>query len=74
MKKYLTKGSVAGLLALAAAVATVFGKTELATYFQDPQTATAVFTVATGVIGLAAGVLEGIESKPSASSVAPKAD
>lgn len=66
MNKYLTKGTIAGVLTLASAVALAFGKTQLSAYFSDPATVTTILTVATGAIGLVAGVLKGIEAKPVA--------
>ena len=63
MPKFLTAGSVAGLLGLGAALSIAFGKPALGAFLSDPSTATTVTAVATGLVALVAGVLKGVETK-----------
>lgn len=60
MKQYVTAGTVAGALSLLAVLAGSFGKPALAAFLSDSSTAQVVLTVAGGIGGLIAGVLNGI--------------
>lgn len=59
MKSFVTPGTVAGLLACASMAAAAFGKSELAAFLGSPEAATAVTSIVTGVLVLAAGILPG---------------
>ena len=60
---YITPGTVAGALGLAAVFAGAFGKPVLASYLNDPHTAATVLAVAGGLASLVAGVLPGVKAK-----------
>lgn len=61
MTKYLTPGTVAALLSVAAIVAGAFGKSALATFLNDPSTTQTVLTLAGAVGTLVAGILNGVK-------------
>jgi hypothetical protein len=60
ISKFITPGTVAGVLSFAAVISTLMGKPALAAVFSDPATATQITLVAGGIGALAAGVLKGI--------------
>jgi len=63
MSKYVTHGTVAGVLSFLAVIASAFGKPVLASYFSNPD-AVAEILQAFGAFGsIYAGVSKGIESK-----------
>lgn len=63
MSKYITKGTIAGLLTLAGAVSIALHKPVLAAFLNDPTTAAQLTAVLIGASGLAAGFLKGVEGK-----------
>lgn len=69
MSKFFSAGGLVGLLSLASAIATAFGKAPLAAVLSDPQTAVTANILVSGVGAVVAGVLS---NKPVASA-APKA-
>jgi hypothetical protein len=58
---FLTTGTVTALLSMAAVIAGAFGKSALATFFQDPSTAQAILTVAGAGGTLLAGAMKGVK-------------
>ncbi|RBP03788.1 hypothetical protein DFR50_14236 [Roseiarcus fermentans] len=61
--KYVTTGTVAGVLSFAAVLAGAFGKSALAAFLSDPHTAATVLTVAGGLGALVSGALAGVQAK-----------
>lgn len=66
LKLIQTPGVLAAVLTVAALVATALGKTGLATFLGSPEAATAVQGAIASVGALVAGVLGGVNDKPSA--------
>jgi hypothetical protein len=66
LEKYVTKGTVTGILSFAAVIAGVFGKAGLAAFLNAPETAASILTIAGGFGGLIAGLLQGIKQTPAA--------
>lgn len=62
MRKVLTPGIIAGLLAAGAVAAGIAGKPALAAYLADPDTAAQAVTAAGAVMALVAGALKGIRA------------
>ena len=60
MNKYVTPGTITGVLSIASAIALALGKAHLAQFLGDPSTATTVGLVFTGTVGLVAGFLKGV--------------
>lgn len=61
MSKYVTLGTVSGVLAIAAVLAGAFGKPALQAFLSDPSTAQTVLTGLGAVLTLVAGVSQGIK-------------
>ncbi|HXY59695.1 MAG TPA: hypothetical protein VEH76_14080 [Methylocystis sp.] len=57
---FITSGTLAGLLSLAAAAEAASGHPHFAAWLGDPATATAAWSVISGVAGLIAGALKGL--------------
>lgn len=60
--KYITPGTITGLLTVAAAIAGAFGKSELASFLGSEQTSQTIGTVIMGVGALVAGALGGVKA------------
>jgi preprotein translocase subunit SecD len=60
MQKYITPGTVAGVLGFAAVLAGMVGKPELAGWFSDPNTAGNILGFFGGISALVAGFMKGI--------------
>jgi uncharacterized membrane protein HdeD (DUF308 family) len=60
MEKYWKPGVVAGVFALAGTVSVALGKPALGAVLADPATAATATTVASGIVALVAGILDGI--------------
>lgn len=61
MSKYVTPGNVTALLAVAAIFAGAFGKSALASFLTNPDTAQTVLSVLGAIGTLAAGAMQGIQ-------------
>jgi hypothetical protein len=64
----ITPGTIAGILSVAGTISIALGKPALGAFFNDPQTAQALTTIATGAVTLAAGALRGVHPQPPAKS------
>ncbi|RVU17512.1 hypothetical protein [Methylobacterium oryzihabitans] len=63
MRKILTPGVVAGLLAAGAVAAGLAGRPALAAFLSDPDTAAHVVTAAGAIGALVAGALQGVRAE-----------
>lgn len=59
----ITTGTIAGALALAAALSNAFHYPALGAFFADPTTAAEATSVLTGALALVAGLLKGVGAK-----------
>jgi len=66
MSKYITHGTVAGVLSFLAVVATAFGKPVLASYFSNPDAVTEILQAFSAFGAVYAGVSKGIEAPKAA--------
>jgi hypothetical protein len=64
--KYLTRGTVAAVLSIAAIMAGAFGYDAIGTFLNDPGTITTALTLAGAVGTLYAGIVDGIKKAPEA--------
>jgi hypothetical protein len=62
--KYLTKGTIAAVLSIAAIMAGAFGYEAIGVFLNDPGTVTTVLTIAGAAGTLYAGIVDGIK-KPA---------
>jgi hypothetical protein len=65
IKSYVTRGTVASVLAVVALIAGFLGRDELGAYLNAPETADLILSVLTGVLAIVAGVSQGVK-KPDA--------
>jgi large-conductance mechanosensitive channel len=61
MSKYFTRGNVTALLAVAAIIAGAFGKSALASFLNNPDTAQTILSVLGALGTLAAGAMQGVK-------------
>lgn len=61
VKGYVTLGSITGVLTFAGVLAGVFKLNGLSVFLADPNTALTVQNVIVGVLGLIAGVSQGVK-------------
>lgn len=64
--KFVSRGTVAAALSVAAILASSFGKEGLAGYFQSPALVDTVLAVVAGVAAIVAGISDGIKKAPEA--------
>ena len=62
MSKYITHGTVAGVLSFLAVLASAFGKPVLATYLSNPEAVTEILQAFSAFGAVYAGVSKGIEA------------
>lgn len=60
MSKYLTLGNITAVLSVGAILAGAFGKSALASFLNDPDTAQTVLALLASVGTIAAGVMKGV--------------
>lgn len=61
MSKYFTSGNVTAVLAVAAIIAGAFGKSALAAFLNNPDTAQTLLTVLGSALTLFAGAMKGVK-------------
>lgn len=64
--KYLTRGTIAAVLSIAAILAGAFGYDAIGLFLNDPATVTTALTIAGAVGTLYAGITDGLKKSTSA--------